>query len=117
MSSDSSNGGTLTFNATPITKITKMSFKKGAKEIDVTDLASTFDKFLAGTLALVLEVTINGTSSVAIGGTGGTFSYVHNDGTTQTGSPATTFICLQNDVDDTLNQPITSTLSFKPYGG
>lgn len=112
MASDSSNASSISFGST-ISKVRSIGWSVNGNQIDVTNLADTAHEFLLGIPDYEVSVEAVGLVNTTIGNTGAlTISW--NDGSQDSISSAILVAIQQN---ANLDTELTTSLTFKPYGG
>ena len=115
MADDGFKGTTVTFAAVAITKVTDIGFSKNGNPVDVTSLDDAVEKFVNGIPGMEMTITANSINSIDVNDQGA-ISIVWNDGTTQAGG-ANTFVCTSYNQSGSLQDKITTEMTFVPYGG
>lgn len=112
MASDSSNASSISFGGT-VSKVRSIGWTVNGNEIDVTNLADTAHEYLGGIPDYEVTVEVVGLHNVAIHATGAlTISW--NDGSQDSISSS---ILTQITQNANLDTELTTSLTFKPYGG
>lgn len=103
------NGTSVTFTPA-IGEIRSVTFDEVPREIEVSNSSDTNAIFEMGLVDTTATVEINGTTTAVAGTTNAAFSVSWNDGTT---SSMTLGIVGSINITGSLDQPITSTVTFK----
>ena len=109
------DGTTITFGGSAIARVTDIGFTDNGNPVDITSLDDAVHKFVNGIPSMELTVTVVGVSTIVRGNTGA-IVITWNDGTSQTGG-SNTFLCTNHEESGSLDDKITTALTFAPYGG
>jgi len=117
------NGSTITFGGTSVLEVTGISSSSGGNPVDVTSSGKTTHVFTAGvpTVEFTVDVvgiaeygTTSSQTAISVNSTGA-IVITWNDGTTD--SSITAAIVTNVERTGSLDSPITSSITFAPYGG
>lgn len=107
------NGTTVTFGGSAIGEPRSIDFSDEANEVDVTSLDNAIHAFVSGIPSLECTVEVLGNPAIARGDTGALAIAWFHGGTDSIGSA----ICTAKPASGSLDGEITTTYTFKPFGG
>lgn len=113
MANDGFDGSTITFAGSAIGKVRSIDFSDEANEVDVTSLDDAVHGFVSGIPSLECTVEVLGNPAIARGDTGALSITWFHGGTDAIGSA----ICTAKPATGSLDGEITTTYTFKPFGG
>ena len=114
MADDAGNAATFTWGSAQA-KVTSLSFSQNGNEIDVTAFADSAHEYLLGIPDTECTVELIGVTSLTIGATETCTIMWGNAASTE--SEIAVGIITAIEKSDSLDGPVTSSLTFKPYGG
>ena len=115
MADDAGNAATFSFGGTTQGKVTSISFSQNGNEIDVTAFGDTAHEYLLGIPDTECSVELIGVTALTLGASGAVAVAWADSGTST--SAITSAIITSIEKSDSLDGPVTSSLTLKPYGG
>jgi len=113
---DGFNGSTLTFGGS-VSKLRSIGWSASSNEADVTSTSDSNHEYTPGVQDIELSVEVVGISTVDVGDTGTTVVTWNSSTSDTEGGTSFTMLCTGRDSSGSLDGELTTSLTFKPYGG